>query len=404
MLAPRERAGISALARGRVIPSADRSNAMLLLAGSVAPSPRKHATDEYLAPAATAITQANPDGDHRSMTTVYILNTQRWLYTRLTETAELPPGYTVCSSPADADIIVVPQPMWPDPAAPEPWWRSVRWLPRLFIFSQRDDPLVWAPGLYASASSADPLRDICRGGFYVPITHYDPPHKDQLAPRPGQEPDLLWSFVGSVRTSPTLRGQILLLDDRRGLARDTARWITDRWHETGPESEARWRSLEDYGETLHRSKFVVCPRGYGHSSVRLFEAMRVGRCPVIISDHWIPPTGVDWESCAIRIAEKDIRALPALLREREPDAAALGAAARDAWEKHFAPATMLSSIVEACVELRADGIGLRTRIAAPPRAGASQQGARRGYRRARQLMRSLAGSVFGRLARKPSLG
>ncbi len=38
------------------------------------------------------------------------------------------------------------------------------------------------------------------------------------------------------------------------------------------------------------------PRGIGASSVRIFEAMRAGRAPVIISDDWIVPPVGDWGS------------------------------------------------------------------------------------------------------------
>jgi hypothetical protein len=34
-----------------------------------------------------------------------------------------------------------------------------------------------------------------------------------------------------------------------------------------------------YAELLIASKFVLCPRGNGASSIRLFESMQLGICP-----------------------------------------------------------------------------------------------------------------------------
>jgi hypothetical protein len=44
----------------------------------------------------------------------------------------------------------------------------------------------------------------------------------------------------------------------------------------------------DYSKThsnlLERSKFILCPRGFGASCIGIFEAMSFGRVPVIIRD------------------------------------------------------------------------------------------------------------------------
>ena len=34
---------------------------------------------------------------------------------------------------------------------------------------------------------------------------------------------------------------------------------------------------------LRQSKFVICPRGVGTSSIRLFECLRAGRVPIIVA-------------------------------------------------------------------------------------------------------------------------
>ena len=83
------------------------------------------------------------------------------------------------------------------------------------------------------------------------------------------------------------------------------------------------------------SKFVLCPRGWGPATYRMFEVMELGRCPVIISDDWIPIEGIDWAKCALFVRERNIAAIPNLLRDRESEAKLLGKNARAIWLEHF---------------------------------------------------------------------
>lgn len=61
---------------------------------------------------------------------------------------------------------------------------------------------------------------------------------------------------------------------------------------------ARWRR---YLESLNDSKFVLCPRGFGTSLWILFEVMKAGRAPVVLSDRWTRPKGPDWDAFSITI-------------------------------------------------------------------------------------------------------
>jgi hypothetical protein len=55
-------------------------------------------------------------------------------------------------------------------------------------------------------------------------------------------------------------------------------------------------SIEDYCRILHESIFALCPRGYGLNSFRVLEGMQYGAIPVVISDEWVIPSGVNfWE-------------------------------------------------------------------------------------------------------------
>ena len=60
---------------------------------------------------------------------------------------------------------------------------------------------------------------------------------------------------------------------------------------------------EAFAKDMVESKFVLCPKGSGPSSYRIFEAMQVARAPVILADAFSPPPGPDWSSFSIRIRQ-----------------------------------------------------------------------------------------------------
>jgi hypothetical protein len=247
--------------------------------------------------------------------------------------------------------------------------------------------VLWAPGVFASVPANHPDVARARGGFYVHHANYEPEHAAVLQPRPHDEATFLWSFVGTVSTWPSVRGPLLALQDDRALRLDTEAWsVRYRWQLEGPGRAERSRALTSYAETLHQAQFVACPRGLGASSVRLFEAMRAGRCPVVISDEWMPPPFVDWESCTIRIPESHLGDLPAVLREREQDAAALGVRARLVWEQHFSPAAMLNTLVEACLDIALEQRRMGPRLRMAGRSATTRETARRLKRAVRTVV------------------
>lgn len=258
-----------------------------------------------------------------------------------------PPSAFTWAGPGDgADITIYIVPPWPEPDRPT----SVRMirpkiLGRLYLYSQEDDGWFWAPGVFTAATEDCPPE--VAGGFYL--------HPDECVPgRVGsmieasrdRAPELLWSFVGDLRTAPTVRRTLVGLDDPRAEAREAIVRM-----DMAPDE--RMRLQAQYAQTLTRSLFVACPTGFSPTSHRLFESMRAGRVPVVIADGWRPPPLIDWDSCSIRIGEKDVRHLPQILREREPEAAELGRRAREIWEERFSPAGMVHQLVESCLLLDA---------------------------------------------------
>ena len=323
-------------------------------------------------------------------TTVFLANPHRWLYDRLTECAVLDEDVILTESRRNAEVIVYPSPPWPDPEARDllKTFRP-RDLRRTYVFSQHDVPLPWAPGMYASLP-ASRARPGFTGGFYVAHHHREPGGiGGDLEAARDYEPHILWSFMGTFSNAP-VRRRLAEINDPDGLVRDT-QYFSDviRWHWAETHRVEGREAFASYAESLGRSAFVLCPRGCGPASIRLFEALQVGRCPVIISDEWLPPPFVDWNSCTIRVPEARVQELPAILRERHDEAAQLGREARKVWERFFAPEHQLRTIIRAAV-LTDSSAPRRVRdfgawLAQPE---TSLHAIRQARRRARQLVRA----------------
>ncbi|MGA2470757.1 MAG: exostosin family protein [Solirubrobacteraceae bacterium] len=175
---------------------------------------------------------------------------------------------------------------------------------KAYVYDQRDRPVWSLPGIYVCGSPRWARRyKLLVGGPYASLTFNDRPVE--------REPDLLFSFIGS-RTHP-VRERILQLRHARALIEDTGAVHFRQLVAEDRPDQAR------YGETLARSKFVLCPRGYGPATMRLYEVLQTGRVPVIISDEWLPPAGVDWSSATVRVAERDVERIPSILEALEDD-------------------------------------------------------------------------------------
>jgi hypothetical protein len=314
---------------------------------------------------------------------VYLADSYPWLSRQLLAGQAPDPSVAVMvGSRAEADLIIYPK---TDKEQADARDRLRDFSPaellRTCVFSQLDEPFPWAPGMYASVP-AGYAKGGFTGGFYVAHHHHEEGGlADDMEAARKLEPDLLWSFVGTISNHP-VRERLLGIEDERSLVRDTRAWsekVRWRW-KTEHREEAR-EAFSGYAEVLGRSAFVVCPRGRGAGSIRLFEALRVGRAPVVVSDDWLPPPFVDWAACSIRVAERDAARLPELLREREGEAKDLGERARATWERCFSPQRQLSTLVEGCL-LAADSAPNRLLLVG--RACTRGEALRRGLRRVKE--------------------
>jgi len=194
--------------------------------------------------------------------------------------------------------------------------------PKCFMYNEVDQPWNVLPGLYcsmpASAFDASSQRAF--------------PYLFNANPYIGEsevERQWLYSFQGA--PNHRVRRKLYGIEDDRSLIEDTSSFSI--WTS---EAEALDAGQRKYADTLAASAFVLCPRGSGTSSYRLFETMQARRVPVIISDEWVAPSPMDW-SFAIRVPERDIPDIPEILRSHEDEWDDRSAAARRCWETHFSP-------------------------------------------------------------------
>jgi len=119
-----------------------------------------------------------------------------------------------------------------------------------------------------------------------------------------KEKEFLTSFVGS--TSHPIRDEMIdALKDKDDV------YVSQRgWDNTMPVE-----CVEDFINTSLKSKFVLCPRGYGLSSFRLYEAMQLDAVPVYISDHfWTPFTHeLNWDDFCVMVKEEEIPNIHSIL-------------------------------------------------------------------------------------------
>jgi hypothetical protein len=213
--------------------------------------------------------------------------------------------------------------------------------PKLFVYDERDNPRDSLPGVYVSMPRRqfDPNRHRAGAYFYLKT--------DTRAAR-SVEPDLLFSFQG--RRVSAVRHELLTVRHPRAVVEDTSAYDF-----FGPHAPTADGAKRRYCEVMGRSKFVICPRGAGTSSYRLFEALAGGRVPVILSDDWVAPRGIAWEKCSVRLPEHRAAAVGPTLEELEPVWPEMSAAASATFDLSFAPEVWFHTVVEACRTLRDAG-------------------------------------------------
>jgi hypothetical protein len=190
---------------------------------------------------------------------------------------------------------------------------------KIFVLDFSDLPIPVTPGLYACLSDAPDVA-LYKGCSYPRVARVQ-----ALNVTGDPAPSFLAWFRGDVASHPIRRRVVALNHPRFSVGH----------RNTGLTTEPT------YARDLRSGKFILCPRGKGVSTFRIFEAMRLGRVPVVISDEWIEPPNCEWSGCHIRVAERDIERLPEILKEREADWPRMSAAAHSNWNAHFSTKALM---------------------------------------------------------------
>lgn len=217
---------------------------------------------------------------------------------------------------------------------------------KCLVYDERDKTWCYWPGLYVSMPAARFDRRVQRAWAYI---HTEEKRFQRSAAgqgAPGPEPDLLFSFVGS--PSHPLREKVLTLRHPRAVVERVDNFMF--WDTASPRFSER---RQHFAEVVARSKFILCPRGRGTSSVRVFETLAAGRVPVIISDQWVPPDGPDWPSFSLTVAESQVGQLPELLERAEPGFDTMAARCLAEYQNWFSRESRFNRMVEQLVELQA---------------------------------------------------
>jgi hypothetical protein len=171
-------------------------------------------------------------------------------------------------------------------------------------------------------------------GFHFPLHSVLHPNEPPIIYSHQMKPYLM-SFVG--QRSSSVRSRILRhkWSDRVYVADTTNAY--SHFSSENHEHPVKSRMRADYWTTLQASAFSLCPRGHGASALRIYEAMRAGVVPIILSDSWVPPVGIDWSQCSIRIKESDYYRAELIAARHLSRASQMGQAAQDVWKQNFSP-------------------------------------------------------------------
>jgi hypothetical protein len=134
--------------------------------------------------------------------------------------------------------------------------------------------------------------------------------------------------------------------------------------EVAPEQARQMRA--EFLDKISRSLTVLCPAGLGRNTVRFFEAMYLGRVPVLVSDDCALPLDkeIDYPDFSFTIPEDAIphaqELLHAFIRRHGPETLLhMGTIACRTWHRHFARtrAALMVDVLERVLALDAPAAG-----------------------------------------------
>lgn len=212
---------------------------------------------------------------------------------------------------------------------------------KVLIITESDQPIEVWPGLYTSGLKMKTDKRLVNGWFY-PYFRVRFPNNTILQiknPEP-LEKKYLASFVGYPSHIIRIKLNKIWKDHP-----DINISVAKGYHHFATENKISAETAQmNFLNTLRSSHFSLCPRGRGPSSIRLFESMQLGIAPVIISDNWLPPSFIHWESCSVIIKENQIKEIDAILNPLKGQSEEMGRNARNIFLEYFSPECLGKSV------------------------------------------------------------
>ena len=253
-------------------------------------------------------------------------------------------GWSPTASADDADIILFTDPT--DPLLRDIRSHSVYHTHRDKVMVNCDNDVVYplVPGLYTSLRDGRHNARWSEGGGYVKVFDHD----WIVATAIQAEPRYLASFVGCF-ANHEIRQRLSRLNGRDFLVRDTD---ADAGRKNGQPAVVYEVWWHEFAQTLRDSAFILCPRGFAPSSYRIFEAMKAGRVPVIISDDWVAPVGPKWEQFSIRVGERYVGHVEGICRANAGRVVEMGRLAQSAFAEYFSVESCAANILNRCLAIK----------------------------------------------------
>ena len=265
-------------------------------------------------------------------------------------------GISITESPEEADLILIAHPG--NELSNKEYLTEIqshnlitRYPDKCFSISFfKDKPLVLNRGVYESPMSMWNKQKRVKTGAYL-LRMFNPLIKEYCNSGHNssqEEKQYLASFIG--RGSHQIRHKLF---NQKFNRKDIHVQDSSHFSAWSKHSDKDKRvDYEQYLNILTKSKFAICPRGSGSSSIRLFEAMSLGVCPVIISDEWKPPAGPDWSEFSLFIKEREIDNLERVLAAFENKYYEMGKKAAAAFRTYFSDENYFDYLIERCMEIR----------------------------------------------------
>ncbi len=230
-----------------------------------------------------------------------------------------------------------------------------QYLDKCYAIEDADKPYCVIPGLYASAPASFLHKHRFRGCCYLFERLQCNTFLDSSDD--SSEKKYLFSFVGG--STSNVRKRLFKMKFQRSdiLIRYSSGY--NHWDKKHPHREVMQKS---YVDTIRCSKFVLCPRGVGLGSIRIFEVMELGVAPIIISDKWLLPRGPNWDEFALFMKESELKYILEIAERHALEDEARGRLARKAWEEYFSDPVIFNQCIEDIEDLKRNRVPILDKL------------------------------------------